>query len=363
MKRHNSIEFLRGTDQYLHNGDCVKFLKTMPDKCVNVTLSDLPYGEVNDKVKGNTRLDVGVADDVNFDLREVIEQFIRVTTDNVVVFCGTEQISDIIRIMRSHKMGTRLLVWNKPDGRPLNAQFNICSSAEFCVVGRFSKATFHGYNIRNVLTYPTCRGKKRIHPTQKPINLMRDLVQIYSNEGDIIFDPFMGSGTSGEAALGLGRKYIGCELYEPYYVFARDRIENTVLNMPAKFCDGRYQEKKPSSKSQMVNSENRPRTKANKYGMVYQQKRTSAFRVNLQLPLFEDRIIVYYPNVVKNQLHVINIPEIHSVFPQSSDFYSYISFALPKIQNGIQEYSEDILVPSKTLGWEQFIELIRIDTS
>lgn len=250
-KIYSVFQFPQGTNCYLHRGDCVAYMKTMPSKCVDSIITDIPYGEVNAKVKGNTRLDVGFADEVNFDLREVIENFIRISTNNIVVFCGVQQISEITRIMEEYGLRTRLMTWYKPDGRPHNAQHTMCSSAEFCVIGRFPKATFRGYNIRNVLTYNVCRNsknEKRCHATQKPRVMMRDLIQIFTNEGDTVFDPFMGSGTTGDAAISLGRKFIGCELCDKYFDFAQERIENTVLDMPEVFCDGRYQEKKPINK-------------------------------------------------------------------------------------------------------------------
>ena len=65
------------------------------------------------------------------------------------------------------------------------------------------------------------------HKSQKPINLMLELVERYTREGDTIFDPFMGSGTTGVAAVQLGRNFIGCEIDPDYFAIAERRIKQT----------------------------------------------------------------------------------------------------------------------------------------
>ena len=62
------------------------------------------------------------------------------------------------------------------------------------------------------------------HTTQKPVWLMEELIKIHSNEGNIIFDPFMGSGTTGVACKNLNRKFIGCELEEKYFEMSKSRM-------------------------------------------------------------------------------------------------------------------------------------------
>lgn len=319
--------FPQGSNYYLHRGDCVAYMKTMPSKCVDSIVTDIPYGEINAKVKGNKRLDVGVADEVNFELREVIENFIRISRNNIVVFCGVKQISEITSIMEEYGLGTRLLTWFKPNGRPHNAQYNICSSAEYCVVGRFPRATFNGYCIKNVLTYSVCRskkGEKRIHATQKPLVLMRDLVQIFTNEGDSIFDPFMGSGTTGEAAIGLGRKFVGCELCGKYFDFAKDRIENTTLNIPAEFCDGRYMYMKPQKECSKRNKK-------------HSQRQAYPFEWH-----HDNRLLILYNQSINKETtttpgaqarRVACIPEVRTLSPLCICTVSYQIVDLPHVGN------------------------------
>lgn len=65
------------------------------------------------------------------------------------------------------------------------------------------------------------------HPTQKPVELLRYLIQLISDKGDTIFDPFMGSGSTGVASLIEGRKFMGCEIDSEYFEIAKRRIEET----------------------------------------------------------------------------------------------------------------------------------------
>ena len=84
--------------------------------------------------------------------------------------------------------------------------------------------------MHNFFESPICMFPERLknpkHPTQKPVKLLKHLIEIASDPGDIVFDPFMGVGSTGVAAKELGRKFIGCEINKIYYKAACKRIEN-----------------------------------------------------------------------------------------------------------------------------------------
>ncbi len=83
--------------------------------------------------------------------------------------------------------------------------------------------------MHNFIEGPICAGKERtkdpVHPTQKPLRVLRQLVEWGSNPGDLVLDPFMGVGSTGVAAVELGRRFVGIELEEAYVAAARRRIE------------------------------------------------------------------------------------------------------------------------------------------
>jgi site-specific DNA-methyltransferase (adenine-specific)/modification methylase len=83
--------------------------------------------------------------------------------------------------------------------------------------------------MHNFIESPICMGSERVqdphHPTQKPLKVLRHIIQIASNPGDMVFDPFMGVGSTGVAAVELGRRFLGVEIDERYFVAAERRLQ------------------------------------------------------------------------------------------------------------------------------------------
>lgn len=206
----------------LLHGDCMDILPTIADNSVDITVTDIPYGEVNRKSSGLRNLNKGVADIVAFSLKALVSELCRVTKNSIYVFCGTEQVSEIRRLMVENSMSTRLCIWEKTNPSPMNGDKLWLSGVECCVFGRFPKATFNEHCKNTVFRYPC--GRNKLHPTQKPLELIERLVLASSNSGDTVFDPFMGSGTTGVAALRNQRKFIGIEKDAEYFDSAQKRI-------------------------------------------------------------------------------------------------------------------------------------------
>ena len=81
----------------------------------------------------------------------------------------------------------------------------------------------------NILEFSIPSGKDRVHPTQKPVDLLEYLIKTYSNEGDTILDNCMGSGSTGVACLNTGRKFIGIEKDDTYFNVAKERLDNVII--------------------------------------------------------------------------------------------------------------------------------------
>ncbi|HRT03225.1 MAG TPA: DNA methyltransferase [Candidatus Diapherotrites archaeon] len=111
-----------------------------------------------------------------------------------------------------YRQATQLILWaykNKPSKK--EQHFNFLTQKE----------------MRNIFKYPLCGGNERTkHPTQKPLILIEQLLKIHSREGDVVLDPFLGSGTTAVACIRLKRNFIGIELSEEYYKIAEERIKN-----------------------------------------------------------------------------------------------------------------------------------------
>lgn len=120
-------------------------------------------------------------------------------------------------------MSTRLCIWEKTNPSPMNGDKIWLSGIECCVFGRFPNATFNEHCKNTVFRYPC--GRNKLHPTQKPLELIEKLVLASSNEGDTVLDPCMGSGTTGVACKKNNRNFIGIEMDGEFYNIASRRIE------------------------------------------------------------------------------------------------------------------------------------------
>jgi site-specific DNA-methyltransferase (adenine-specific) len=208
----------------IYNMDCLDGMKEIKDKSVSMVLTDIPYGECSGFVMGGFRqINKDKADYVDFSISDMANELIRVCSGSIYVFCGANQFSEIIKTFRNGGMTCRTCVWEKTNPSPMNGQHLWLSSVECCVFGRFPKATFNEYCKSSVWRYPC--GSSKIHPTQKPIELFKRLILASSNEGDLILDPFSGSGTTAIACNQLRRNFIAFEKNEEYYKVSIKRFK------------------------------------------------------------------------------------------------------------------------------------------
>jgi site-specific DNA-methyltransferase (adenine-specific) len=208
----------------LIQGDCAEVLPTLEDLSVDMILVDIPYAEVNRQSSGLRELDKGKADEITFDLDNVLSECVRIVKGSVYVFCGFEQISPIRKFLASSGLSTRLCIWEKTNPSPMNGDRIWLSGVEACVFGRKPNATFNRHCKNTVFRFPS--GSSKIHPTEKPVPLLEELITASSDAGDLVLDFTMGSGSTGEACLKNGRRFIGVELDQGYFEKARERLEN-----------------------------------------------------------------------------------------------------------------------------------------
>lgn len=211
------------------NKDCMAFFPSMADKSIDMVLTDIPYGVVNRPSSGIRNFDKKSADVLSFDMEVMVKELCRITKGSIYIFCSTEQVSDLRRLMVDNKMTTRLLIWNKTNPSPVNGQYLWLSSVECCVFGRFPKAVFNEHCKGGVLSFPS--GRSKVHPTEKPVKLFEYIVETSSNKDDIVFDPFAGSGTTGVACKKLGRSFILVEKDKAYIPIINDKLLQTQVKL------------------------------------------------------------------------------------------------------------------------------------
>jgi len=120
----------------------------------------------------------------------------------------------------------RFIEWIKTNPQPRNSKVNYLTNCrEIALLGiKKSKPTFNSSYDNGIYEYPIYNGKDRMHPTQKSLDLFKDIIKKHSNENDLVLDPFMGSGTTCVAAVETNRRTIGIEQNEEFYKKATDRI-------------------------------------------------------------------------------------------------------------------------------------------
>lgn len=199
----------------------------MDNNSVNLTLTDIPYGEVNRSSNGLRVLDKSLADIMQFDMNEFLDNVFRITSNTIIIFCGKEQLSPIHKYFsekQAQKIGTvRQIIWEKSNPSPMNGQNIYLSGIENAVWFKKRGGVFNAHCKNTVFTYPC--GKSKLHPTEKNHNLLKELIIDNSNEGDLVFDPCCGSGSHCLVAKQNKRNYIGCEINSDYFNIAVNRLE------------------------------------------------------------------------------------------------------------------------------------------
>ena len=207
--------------------DCISAMATLPNDCVDFTLTDIPYNAVNRYDSGFNgkfrKLNKGKADILTFDLQTFLSAVYRVTKNNIAIFCGKEQFSEIFAFFANKKGTTRPIIWQKTNPPPLNAQYTYLSGIEMAVWHKKSKSkVFNAFYKNSVFCYPC--GSSKIHPTEKNHALLADLIKDNTNEGDIVFDPCAGSGAHCLVAKNLNRRFLGFELDKDFANKAQKRL-------------------------------------------------------------------------------------------------------------------------------------------
>ena len=213
-------------------GDCLEMLKTIPDGGVDLVLTDPPYNIARDNnfhTMGRAGIDFGEWDK-GADLFSYMVEVRRVLNKNgsFIVFNAWKNLGDIARYAENLGLVTKDMIrLEKSNPMPRNRDRRYITDYECAIWFTMPNAkwVFNRQDDKYQRPKFVHSIDKGLHPTQKSLALMTDLVKIHSNKGDVILDPFMGSGSTGVAAKQLDRNFIGIELDETYFNIAKNRIE------------------------------------------------------------------------------------------------------------------------------------------
>jgi len=200
----------------IYLGDCLNILKELQDKSIDLILTDPPYGISADKGVGgfgSSRTDKHYLD--NWDIKPdkiYFDEMLRVAK-RAIIF-GGNYFTDML------PCNGHWICWDK---KGLIAFKNPYSDCELAWTN-YPKKSVKKYTLIQQ-GFITDSKDKRIHPTQKPTELLIQILKDYSSEDDLIFDPFLGSGTTAIACKGLNRNFIGIEISKKYCDIAIKRIQ------------------------------------------------------------------------------------------------------------------------------------------
>lgn len=223
-------------------GDYRDRIREYDDGYFGAIISDPPYEHIMGGMKG--RLNEGTwhpdsyvnAKMSNFgesDIREFLDLCIpKMKKVNMFLFCSKLQISHYMAYCKEHRLKYDLLVWDKS----FNGRYGIKSTKFYAQDIEYVVRIYEdGVSLKKVIrngkidsTYYLKRQNFRqphgLHESMKPVELLMRYIKVSTDEGDIVLDPFMGSGSTGEACLKLGRDFVGIEKNEKFYDIAKNRL-------------------------------------------------------------------------------------------------------------------------------------------
>jgi DNA modification methylase len=225
----------------LLNTDSRTQIKAIPDHSIDLILTDPPYN-LNPYSTGNIALswrsdinnDLATWDGEPFDPAQWLDDFVRILkpTGNLFAFTSYNLLGRWHEVFDPAFDTFQFMVWHKTNPTPKIYRAGFLNSCEL-IVCLWNKG--HTWNfisqkaMHNFIESPVCMGAERVqypkHPTQKPLKVLRHIIEIASKPGDLVYDPFMGVGSTGVAALELGRRFLGVELEKSYFQAAQHRLE------------------------------------------------------------------------------------------------------------------------------------------
>lgn len=215
--------------QVIH-GDCREVLPTLGQ--VDHVITDPPFNSRTSKnarsllksKAANGRLEQFIDFD-GIDPAEMVPPILAIAKRWAVAFCALEQLGAYESA--SGDAWVRACVWAKPDGAPQFTGDRPAQAAEgIAVMHGAGRKRWNGGGARGLWTFSVVQSRAEFnHPTPKPLPLMLELVELFTDPDDLVLDPFCGSGTTGVACLRLGRRFIGIERDEKYAAVARERLE------------------------------------------------------------------------------------------------------------------------------------------
>jgi DNA modification methylase len=233
------------------NEDFFNYVKNIESNSIDLILTDPPYNLSNYST-GNLKFtwrseinnDLAKWDKNIFRPQDVKDEFLRILkpTGNLFAFTSYNLLGEWHKTFDPVFKTFQFMVWHKTNPVPKIRKAGFLNSCELIVccwneghTWNFGKQS----EMHNFFESPICMGKERLkdpkHPTQKPIKILKRIIEIASNPGDLILDPFMGVGSTGVASLEMNRSFLGVEIDKPYFKASEKRIKPITSQLSIEF--------------------------------------------------------------------------------------------------------------------------------
>lgn len=226
----------------LRQGDCLEVMKDIPDSSIDLIVTDPPYKVTSRGGSGTMggywkekRAKQGIIFDFNnTSCKEYLPEFYRILKDKSILYlmCNNTNLQEMLN--EGTKVGfhfVKCLIWEK--GNKICGRYYMNCFEYIILFRKGGDKPINKCGTPDILKIPIKKMKdingKNLHDTEKPVDLMKILVENSSNENDMVLDPFMGSGTTGVACVNTNRNFIGIELDDNYFKIAKERIEKISL--------------------------------------------------------------------------------------------------------------------------------------
>mgnify|MGYP000844664258 FL=1 len=235
----------------IHHGDCIDFMKSLPDQCIDLTITDPPYTINYSSYRTKSKM-IPNDDNKNW-IKPFFKELSRVVKkeSHLYCFCDFEMSADfLVEIRKYWKVRNLICIprtikgnggdrifqqqfeyvifathGNRTQGRKFN-KTKILKPSETYLKDKRYNAKDWLYRLPDYWYWTKASefNHDRLHPNQKNVDCLKDMISLSSNPGEVVFDPFCGSGSTLLAAQVLGRKWIGCELDQKYVDISEKRL-------------------------------------------------------------------------------------------------------------------------------------------
>jgi len=227
------------------NADTYKYIKKIPSASIDLILTDPPYnlspystGDIKFNWRKDLNNNVAEWDKKSFVPSDWVEEFKRILkpTGNIFAFCSYNLMGKWHESFDPEFDTFQFMVWHKTNPAPKVRRAGFLNSCELiiCVWNKGHTWNFSKQNeMHNFIQTPICMGRERTkephHPTQKPVRVLKHIIKLASNPDDLVFDPFMGVGSTGVAAIEMRRRFLGVDADKQYFDGAKKRLSSVQL--------------------------------------------------------------------------------------------------------------------------------------